>query len=491
MDENQEYPVSDDTAERPSLKRVAIVGRPNVGKSALFNRLARRRISIVHDEPGVTRDRISALCPRGPVPFEITDTGGIGAGVDADFSEIVATQAEIAMGSADLILFTVDAQDGLTPVDEILADKLRRGAQPVILVVNKIDHPRHDALEIDFTALGFANIVRMSAAHGRGESDLLEMIGDLLQLEVDTTASGRLEEDTEDEEEQQQQDGAQRATRIAIVGRPNVGKSSLINALVNDERTIVSEIAGTTRDAVDIEFRLHDREYVLIDTAGIRSRKRRKSSVEVFSAMRSERSIRRADLVILVIDGAEGPTAQDQKIAGVIKEEAKPCLIVCNKFDLIRNEMPFHELVEELQGIVSRELHFIDYARTIFLSALHKKRIENLLKAIEMVELESQQRIGTGILNRLFDEAIQQNAPPSIKGRRFKVLYATHVKPRRPRPINPAEFLLFCNDPTLLTPQYERYLERKLREKYHFRGLPVLFRLRGRETKSARKNKAR
>jgi GTP-binding protein len=275
--------------------------------------------------------------------------------------------------------------------------------------------------------------------------------------------------------------GADRPTRIAIVGRPNVGKSSLINALINDERTIVSNIAGTTRDAVDVEFQVDDRRYVLIDTAGIRSRKRRKSSVEVFSAMRSEKSIRRADLCVLVIDAADGPTAQDQKIAGIIKEERKPCLIVCNKFDLIESDLPFRELVDELQGVVSAEMHFVDYARTIFLSALKKQRINQLLKAVEMVELESKQRIGTGILNRMVTRAMELNPPPTIKRRRFRVLYVTQIQPRRPRPINPAEFLLFCNSKDLLTPQYERYLERKLREKYHFRGLPVIFHLRSRE----------
>ncbi len=296
-----------------SVGKVAIVGRPNVGKSALFNRLAGRNIAIVHDQPGITRDRLAAPCMRGPRPFTVWDTGGIGGAGEVELRTQVRGAADAAMRESDVILFVVDAQDGLTPIDQELARILRKSKTPVVLVINKIDHPKHEDLESDFARLGFASSVPISAAHGRGISGLLETIDSLLPasdaaIDQPSTSSHPL--------------------ALAIVGRPNAGKSSLINSILRDARTIVSELPGTTRDAVDILYERDGEQFLLIDTAGIRARSKHSSSVEVFSVMRAERTIRRADLCVLVIDLTSGVTGQDKKIAGLIQKAEKPCLVV-------------------------------------------------------------------------------------------------------------------------------------------------------------------
>ena len=299
-------------------RSVAIVGRPNVGKSALFNRLAGRNIAIVHDQPGITRDRISAPSKRGNEPFLVWDTGGIGGAGETELLAEVRTAADAAMKEADVILFVVDAQQGLTPIDQELARLLRRSQRPVILVVNKIDHPNHENLDSEFTRLGFSDAVSISAAHGRGIDSLVEL------------AEARLPAITPNEEP------VAIPLSLAIVGRPNVGKSSLINAILSDRRTIVSNIPGTTRDAVDIAYRHGQDDYLLIDTAGIRARGKHSTSVEVFSVMRSERTIRRADLCVLVIDATMGVTSQDKKIAALMQKAHKPSLVVVNKWDLVK-----------------------------------------------------------------------------------------------------------------------------------------------------------
>ena len=285
------------------MKKAVLVGRPNVGKSALFNRLAGRRISIVHDQPGVTRDRIEAVCQLGPSPFAIVDTGGIGAAPDPDFAEATHRAADDALEGADVVLFVVDGKDGLLPLDTELAAKLRRAARPVLLVVNKLDNPKHDDLENEFRQLGFPAVVGVSAVHGRGTDDLLASIGQ---------AFGREDEGTAPPENAL-------PPRIVIIGRPNVGKSSLTNALLGRERAIVSSIAGTTRDSLEVPCELGGRPYLLLDTAGIRHRSRHNTSVEVFSVMRSEEAIRMADVCVLVIDAQSGVTEQDKRIAGLVR----------------------------------------------------------------------------------------------------------------------------------------------------------------------------
>src|SRR5258707_1986915 len=304
------------------LPIVAIVGRPNVGKSALFNRLVRQRVAIVHDQPGVTRDRLSADCEIDSVRFTLVDTGGIGSAIDASFDEQVRAEADLAMEMANLILLVTDAREGLTPIDRLLARELRSTKKPIIVVANKIDHPNQTDHETEFTELGFAEVVAVSAAHGRGMTELAERIAAHLPDETNDSAP------------------PSPTLKLAIVGRPNVGKSSLINAILQDRRTIVSDIAGTTRDAIDIPYHRGGKQFILIDTAGIRSRGKQSSSVEVFSVMRSQKSIERADVCALVIDAVDGVTAQDKKIAGLIQENKKPCLVAVEKIDFVKTSAP-------------------------------------------------------------------------------------------------------------------------------------------------------
>lgn len=449
----------------PDHRTVAIVGRPNVGKSALFNRLAGKKISIVHDQPGVTRDRLSALCRLGDEPFTIIDTGGIGSTVDGGFSYQVHAEVDIAIEISQALLFVVDAQDGLTPVDEDLARKLRRANRPAILVVNKIDVDKHQPLQSEFTRLGFKTLLAVSAEHGRGIGELVEATEALLPAAEEIA------------------DGEEVAipVSLAIVGRPNVGKSSLINALLRDRRTLVSDVAGTTRDAVDVPYERDGRSYTLIDTAGIRPRGKHGTSVEVFSVMRAERSIRRADLCVIVIDATAKVTAQDKKIAGLIQEANKPCVIALNKWDLIKFEGNRGNETRDFVQTIRAELFFLEYASIVVLSAKTGENVGQLFGAIEETRAQSLQKIGTGPLNRAIREALTANPAPARGGKRFNILYATQVNVEKPAPIPLPTFVFFVNDPAALAPTYRRYLEARLRELSPFTGLPLLLRMRGRE----------
>lgn len=449
-------------------RTVAIVGRPNVGKSALFNRLAGRRISIVHDMPGVTRDRISAECSLGRAPFTIFDTGGIGADVDTDFTKQVRAEVEIALETADLILFVVDGQTGLTPVDQDLAKRLRRTEKPLILVVNKIDHEKHNPNVSEFSRLGFDPQMAISAEHDRGVRGLVDRIEALLPAGM----------------EEEERDRGGEPVKIALVGRPNVGKSSITNAILQDERTLVSPISGTTRDAVDIPYQRGDQKFVLIDTAGIRPRGKVNHSVEVFSVMRSEGSIQRADLCVLVIDASMGVTAQDKKIAGLIQEARKPCVVAVNKWDLIEERTKDKESLKKTLEEFEEELFFLDYAPLMLLSAKEGTAMDRLFKRIENVREASRKRIGTGVLNRLLASALTHQPPPTRSGRRFKILYATHPEPKAYSPIPVPEIVLFCNEKRLLDDTYRRYLESRIREEQSWEGLPLIFRFRERESKA-------
>ncbi len=447
------------------MRNVAIVGRPNVGKSALFNRLAGRRISIVHDQPGVTRDRIGAICKKGTEPFEITDTGGIGAEPDPDFAEATKAAAEIAIVSADVLLFVVDGQSGATPLDLELAAKLRGASRPVILVVNKVDVEQHEDFVNDFSRLGFAHTLGVSAAHGRGIEELITAVEELLP-------------------ESPKADEVQAAPKLAIVGRPNVGKSSLINAILNDKRAIVSDIPGTTRDAVDIAYERDGERFILCDTAGIRHRSRHDSSVEVFSVMRSEETIARADLCVLVIDATSGVTTQDKKIAGLIQKARKAAVVVLNKWDLVKEPgAKDADLLREHVDSLRRELFFLDYAPVIVMSAKTGENLKRLFTMIEKVRQHATRRAGTGELNRLLRAAFDRQQPPMRGSRRFKLLYATQMVPPNPPPFEPPQFLLFVNDPRLLPDSYLNYLIARLRDKWEFPGLPILLKKRGREEK--------
>lgn len=448
---------------------VALVGRPNVGKSALFNRLAGRTISIVHDQPGVTRDRVSAPCTLTDVPCDLVDTGGIGALVDADFAEAVSTEAQIAMDTAEIILFLVDAREGLTPVDESIAQQLRKTAKKVCLVLNKADHEKLDHIAGDFARLGLGAGLSVSAAHGRNFKALL--------TELDTRLTPFTESAREAEE-------AARVTglKIVVIGKPNAGKSSLVNAILDDERTIVSEVAGTTRDAVDIPYDRAGERHTLIDTAGLRQRSRMDTSVEVFSAMRAERSIRRADLCLLVVDLSAGIFAQDRKIARLVQREQKPCIIIANKWDLYHPDAPKRARMEEAEEAIRTELFFLHYAPFICVSAREKQELDRIFGSIRKVREDAQNVIGTGELNRLLANALRRNPPPASKRhrKRLKILYATAAVNERYVAIPVPRYILFVNDKRLLADSYQSYLENTLREETSSLGLPINFSARSR-----------
>src|SRR5947209_1701995 len=451
--------------EAHTLPNVAIVGRPNVGKSALFNRLVGRKIAIVQDQPGITRDRLSATRTRGERPFTLWDTGGIFSAGESELTQQVRRATENALRESDLLLFVADAKEGLSPVDVELARMLRKSQKPVVLVINKIDSQKHDPLAAEFDSLGFEHAVSVSAEHGRGISDLLSEI------------ERRLPSPPHDS-----RFTIHDSLAVAIVGRPNVGKSSLINSIVRGERAIVSELPGTTRDAIDILCQRDGRKFVFIDTAGIRRRGKHSSSVEVFSVMRAERSIRRADLCVLIVDLTMGVTAQDKRIAGLIQKARKPAIVVLNKWDLVRpsgrEKQAARQLVEETRA----RIFFLEYAPVLIASALTGENIEKLFASIETIQRAARQRIGTGSLNRLLRQAFEANPLPLVKGRRLKLLYGTQTSgkkhhvleggaPATPQfsgatgmsertcgssPLQPPEFVLFVNDPSLMNETYRR-----------------------------------
>ena len=445
------------------MPNVAIVGRPNVGKSALFNRLIGRKIAIVHDQPGITRDRISATCDRGTRPFLLSDTGGIFGGGETELRTQVHRAADEALQQSDLLLFVVDAKEGLSPIDKEIARAVRKSQKPVILVVNKIDTEKHETLAAEFASLGFKSTVSISAEHGRGISDLLDAIDRLLPSSGNSGVVSR------------------NSLEIAILGRPNVGKSSLINSIVQNDRVIVSELAGTTRDAIDVVFEHHGRTFVFIDTAGIRRHGRQSASVEVFSAMRAERSVRRADLCVLIVDATAGVTAQDKRIAGLIQSARKPAIVILNKWDLVKPERDQKATLARMVALARERIFFLDYAPILITSSLTGEHVNKLFGLIDKVQRASRQRIGTGVLNRLLRQAFAANPPAPIRSRRLKLFYAAQSKGEETQLLAPPEFVLFVNDPRLLNQTYQRYLEARIRETQPFPGLPIILTLRRRE----------
>ncbi len=452
-----------------SVGSVSIVGRPNVGKSALFNRLVGRNIAIVHDQPGITRDRLAATSGRGRRPFTVWDTGGIGGAGETELTAQVRLAADAAMRESDVILFVVDGQAGLNPIDQELAKLLRKSKRPVLLVVNKIDHEKHEALEADFAQLGFDNSVAISSAHGRGIATLLELIDALLpQSAIDDPQPAI----------------GNPPLSLAIVGKPNAGKSSLINSILSDARTIVSEIPGTTRDAVDILYERAAEKFLLIDTAGMRARSKHSSSVEVFSVMRAERTVRRADLCVLVIDLTSGVTSQDKRIAGLIQEAEKPCVIVLNKWDLVKPQRGAKAAMEHAIDDLRERLFFLNYAPVLVGSARTGENVDQLFRLIKTVRKAASIRIGTGVLNRLLRAALEENPPPMIGTKRLKLFYAAQTQAENDGALEAIKIVLFVNQPKLLSDTYSRYLERRVRAAWPFPGLPVIFSSRARNEKS-------
>lgn len=435
---------------------VAVVGRPNVGKSTLFNALAGSRISIVKDTPGITRDRIYADVTWLNYSFTLIDTGGI----EPDSKDIILSQmreqAQIAIDTADVILFMVDVKQGLVDADAKVADMLRRSQKPVILVVNKVDSYEKMMLDVyEFYNLGIGEPMAISAANRQGIGEILDAV--VAHFPDDVA------EDVEDER-----------PRIAIVGKPNVGKSSLINKLLGENRLIVSDIAGTTRDAVDAEVTYNGKEYIFIDTAGLRRKNKIKEELEQYMIVRTVSAVERADIVILLIDATEGVTEQDAKIAGIAHERGKGIIIAVNKWDALeKDDKTIYRFTEKVRQILS----FMPYAEITFISAKTGQRIGKLYELIDMVEQNQSMRVATGVLNEIMAEAVALQQPPSDKGKRLRLYYITQVA------VKPPTFVIFVNDKQLMHFSYTRYIENKIRDTFGFKGTPLHFIIRERKEK--------
>ena len=443
-------------AKRSTKPIVAVVGRPNVGKSTLFNALAGERISIVQDTPGITRDRIYADVTWLDKTFTLIDTGGI----EPDSRDIILSQmraqAQIAIDTADVIIFLVDVKQGLVDADDKVADMLRRSHKPVVLVVNKVDSvDKYSADVFEFYNLGIGEPHPISAVNKMGLGDMLEQV------------ISHFRTDTADEEEDDR-------TRVAIVGKPNVGKSSLINKLLGEERLIVSDIAGTTRDAVDTEIVHNGKEYVFIDTAGLRRKNKIKEELEHYMIVRAVSAIERSDIVVLVIDAVEGVSEQDAKIAGIAHDRGKAVIIAVNKWDAVeKDDKTIYQVTEKVRNVLS----YMPYAEILFISALTGQRLNKLFDIIDMVSENHAMRVATGVLNEIMTEAVALQQPPSDKGKRLKLYYITQVA------VKPPTFVIFVNKRELMHFSYTRYIENQIRETFGFRGTPLRFIIRERNEK--------
>jgi len=435
---------------------VAIVGRPNVGKSTLFNVLAGERISIVQDTPGVTRDRIYADCTWLNMNYTLIDTGGI----EPDSKDIILSQmreqAEIAMETADVIIFITDVRQGLVDSDSKVADMLRKSGKPVVLVVNKVDSFEKYMSDVyEFYNLGIGEPIPVSAASKLGIGDMLD--------EVTKHFPKRNTDEEEDER-----------PRIAIVGKPNVGKSSIVNKLLGENRVIVSDVAGTTRDAIDTTVRYNKKDYIFIDTAGLRRKSKIKEEIERYSIIRAVTAVERADVVLLIIDASEGVTEQDAKIAGIAHERGKGILIVVNKWDLIEKD---DKTMKQHTNRIREVLSFMSYAEILFISAETGQRIGKLYEYIDMIMANQTMRIATGVLNEIMTEAVAMQQPPSDKGRRLRLYYITQVS------VKPPTFVIFVNDKELMHFSYTRYIENQIRNAFGFKGTSLKFIIRERKEK--------
>ena len=429
---------------------VAIVGRPNVGKSQLFNRLVGRRLSIVEDTPGVTRDRLFADCEWCGRRFSLVDTGGIEPRCVEPMLQTVRFQAELAIDQADAVILVTDIHTGPTAADEEVATLLQKARKPVVVAVNKADRVGPaDAALYDFYSLGLGEPIPVSALHGHGTGDLLDAVTALLPAE------------SADEEEE--------VVRVAIIGRPNVGKSSLLNRILGEDRVIVSDVPGTTRDAVDTAFTHKTGRYVLIDTAGMRKKARVDENIEYYSVLRAQMAIERSQVCLILLDAEQGVTEQDTKVAGLALEAGKACILVVNKWDVIDKD---EKTMDKYREKVRAELSFMPFAPMLFISAKTGQRVENLFAVIRHVVEQARIRISTGALNDVLADAQARQQPPTDKGRRLKIYYITQTG------VAPPGFVLFCNDAELFHFSYRRYLENRLRETFGFEGTPIRMTIR-------------
>ena len=430
---------------------VAIVGRPNVGKSMLFNKLTGQRLSIVEDTPGVTRDRIYAPCEWRGRKFDLVDTGGIEPGTDSEILLFMRKQAEIAIQNATVIVFLCDIQTGLTASDQEVASMLQKSGKPVVLAVNKMDKTGVTDPDVyEFYNLGLGDPVPVSAVHGHGTGDLLDECFKFFPPE------------TEEEEDPD-------VIKVAIIGKPNVGKSSLTNKILGEERVIVSDMAGTTRDAIDNYFENDKGKYLFIDTAGMRRKSRVDDRVEKFSVLRATLAIERCDVCLILIDGTEGVTEQDTKVAGLAHEAGKACIVVVNKWDIVDKD---DKTMDKMTKDIRRDLAYMDYAPILFLSALTGSRVDRLFDAINSVNEQASMRITTGMLNDVLSDATARVQPPTDKGKRLKVYYMTQVG------VKPPHFVIFCNRMDIFHFSYQRYLENQIRATFGLQGTPVKLTIR-------------
>jgi len=426
---------------------VAVIGRPNVGKSTFFNRLAGRRISIVEDTPGVTRDRIYTEVEWLNHRFSLIDTGGLEPSTSELIPAQMRHQAELAIDTADVIIFLVDGRAGLTAQDREIADLLRKNQKPILLVINKVDTHVHSEHYYDFYELGLGDPIEISSEMAFGIGDLLDQV----------VAYFPPNDNPEEEQE---------LIKVAVIGKPNVGKSSLVNQILGEERVIVSEIAGTTRDAIDTPFSTDGQEYLLIDTAGLRRKSKIHDDVEHYSVIRAIAAIERADVCVLMIDGREGVTEQDKKVAGLSHENGKAMLILVNKWDLVEKD---NKTVNIMTKDIRRELGFCQYAPILFVSVETGQRLNRILPMIQHIANQNTLRVQTGVLNEVVAEATLMKQPPSDKGKRLKIYYVTQVS------VKPPTFILFINDKELTHFSYLRYLENRIRESFGFEGTPIRF----------------
>ena len=430
---------------------VAIVGRPNVGKSMLFNKLTGKRLSIVEDTPGVTRDRLYAQAEWRGRTFDLVDTGGIEPGTDDQILSFMREQAEIAIAAATVIVFVCDIRTGMTAADQEVAGMLQRSRKPVVLAVNKMDSTGHNDPDMyEFYNLGLGDPYPVSAVHGHGTGDLL-----------DACFAFFPPEDQEEEEDD--------VVKVAIIGKPNVGKSSLVNRVLGQERVIVSDVAGTTRDAVDSYLERNGQKYLMIDTAGMRKKSRVDDRVEKFSVLRATMAIERSDVCVIMIDAREGVTEQDTKVAGLAHEAGKACVIAVNKWDAVEKD---GKTMQRMEEEVRRDLSYMTYAPVLFLSALTGQRVEKLFGLIDSVVNQAAMRIPTGMLNQVLNDAQARVQPPTDKGKRLKIYYMTQIG------VKPPHFVIFCNDAKLFHFSYQRYLENQIRGTFGLTGTPVRITIR-------------